>query len=193
MFEEIRRNKKSPDHSFAWRMLPLASFAFQPEKTKAMMAETHRMLLTCLDLSLTESLSTLAKIDKKHSLLHLLCLPNGVGKVLHQLQLEYLLTIPVHRCWLDFHGTAVQTLLALKAYRQDNGELPNSLAKLIPKYMDELPTDPFDGKSMRYNKAKMIIYSVGKNLKDEGGLVEYEDPEHPNRRKSKDIVFDIEF
>ena len=58
--------------------------------------------------------------------------------------------------------------LLLRAWMYDHeGELPDKLEALIPRYLPELPMDPFDGKPLRYDKAK--IWSVGANLKDDGG------------------------
>jgi hypothetical protein len=62
--------------------------------------------------------------------------------------------------------------MALRLYRMDhNGEWPASLAALVPKYLAEVPIDPFDGKPIRYRAAgdDSIIWSVGFNLVDDGG------------------------
>ena len=52
-----------------------------------------------------------------------------------------------------------------------NGRLPDSLDELVPKWLDAVPTDPFDDKPIRYKKlAKgFVTYSVGPDLKDDGG------------------------
>ncbi len=44
-----------------------------------------------------------------------------------------------------------------------------SLAELVPRYLREVPTDPFDRESLRYSPAKRIVYSVGVDLEDQGG------------------------
>ena len=36
--------------------------------------------------------------------------------------------------------------MALERYRLANGAWPDSLAALVPKYLETVPTDPFDGK-----------------------------------------------
>ena len=49
-----------------------------------------------------------------------------------------------------------------------------TLNELVPGYLPSVPLDPFDHKPLRYIlKAgnKWIVYSVGPNQKDEGGLV----------------------
>ncbi len=64
---------------------------------------------------------------------------------------------------------ATRTLLALRAYKQDTGEMARSLVELVPAYLPEIPIDPFDGRSLRYSPSEGIVYSVGANLHDQGG------------------------
>lgn len=63
---------------------------------------------------------------------------------------------------------------ALKLYSQDNGRVPNQLSELVSSgYMNNLPSDPFTNEPFKYsisNDGKEVtIYSVGKNLRDDGG------------------------
>ena len=98
---------------------------------------------------------------------------------------------------------AMRLLLVLKAFKQDKGKLPDSLAELVPEYIEEIPADPFDGKPIRYSADKKRIYSVGKDLIDSGGSEEISDPNRRAsyrggdvltlRRYAKDIVYRIEF
>ena len=41
-------------------------------------------------------------------------------------------------------------LLAVERFRLKNGRLPDSLSELVPDFMPSIPTDPFDGKPIRY-------------------------------------------
>ncbi len=64
------------------------------------------------------------------------------------------------------------TAIALEQYRSANGnQYPATLAALSPAYLAATPADPFDGKPLRYHKqgAGYILYSIGQNLKDNGG------------------------
>jgi hypothetical protein len=76
---------------------------------------------------------------------------------------------------------ATSVLVALKAYKAKTGRLPQSLAELVPEYLGAVPVDDMDGKPLRYSPEKKVVYSVGKDLADDGGS------------KDKDIVFEIEF
>jgi len=72
------------------------------------------------------------------------------------------------RCCLS----AARLIVALNLYEKRNGKLPDNLAQLEPDFIDSVPCDPYDGKPFRYDRNKEIVYSVGKNLKDEGGSIE---------------------
>ena len=51
--------------------------------------------------------------------------------------------------------------------------MPESLAVLVPTYLDEVPTDPFDGEPMRFATTDegIVIYSINEDLTDDGGIV----------------------
>lgn len=63
---------------------------------------------------------------------------------------------------------------ALERYRLANGALPETLAALTPRWLEQIPNDVMDGKLLRYRPAadgSYILYSVGWNETDEGGEV----------------------
>jgi hypothetical protein len=64
--------------------------------------------------------------------------------------------------------------MALERYRKDRGNWPGSLAGLVPKYLEKVPLDPFDGKPLRFGTFDkgVVIYSVGSDGVDNGGHVE---------------------
>lgn len=72
----------------------------------------------------------------------------------------------------SFSVMGTQTLFAIKSYWQDNHIRPSSLEELVPEYLREVPLDPFDGQPIRYSLEKAIIYSVGDDLIDNGGILE---------------------
>ena len=96
---------------------------------------------------------------------------NSLGYVMP----EPLLKATVHY-WRRYFANRARLRTALAAvaverYRLVNGELPDKLRHLVPQYLDAVPVDPFDGKLLRYRKLKkgFIVYSIGKNLKDDAG------------------------
>jgi hypothetical protein len=55
-----------------------------------------------------------------------------------------------------------------------NGKFPEALAPLAPNFIPAIPTDPIDGKPLRYRRLPdggILLYSIGWDQKDEGGTV----------------------
>jgi hypothetical protein len=67
---------------------------------------------------------------------------------------------------------------ALAAFQRDNGKYPDKLDALAPKYLKAIPLDLFSGKPLVYQPKDggYLLYSVGPNGKDEGGLTVVDDP-----------------
>ncbi len=84
---------------------------------------------------------------------------------------------------------AAHVALAVERYRMANGKLPDSFDDLVPKFLEVVPKDPFDGKPLKYKKLDpgFVIYSVGDDLSDDGGK-----ERGPKREKPWDITFIIE-
>jgi hypothetical protein len=70
----------------------------------------------------------------------------------------------------DFEVVRLGFLLA--AYRAENGKYPAELTDLTPKYIASVPLDPFSGRRLIYKRQAggYVLYSVGVNGKDDGGL-----------------------
>jgi hypothetical protein len=75
--------------------------------------------------------------------------------------------------WYDIHVRADLTRIsfAMIAYKADKAQYPETLAALWPKYLKVVPGDRFTGKPLKYARKGdgYVVYSVGKNLKDDGG------------------------
>jgi hypothetical protein len=69
-------------------------------------------------------------------------------------------------------------LLATERFRQAEGKWPASLDQLRPRFLSEVPLDPFDGKPLRYKRLEdgVIVYSVGADGTDNGGILDRESP-----------------
>lgn len=61
---------------------------------------------------------------------------------------------------------------ALSAYRTEQGGYPNKLSELAAKYIDKIPRDRYSGEPLIYRRKSggYLLYSVGPNLKDDGGF-----------------------
>jgi len=69
--------------------------------------------------------------------------------------------------------TCADTSLAIEQYRRRNGKIPKKLAELVPEFLNAVPIDPMDGKPLRYaiNDDGYVLYSVGRNRIDDGGIM----------------------
>jgi len=82
-----------------------------------------------------------------------------------------------------------QTVLAIERFRLAHAnQLPDALDALVPAYLPAIPSDPFDGKPLRFKRRESgyIVYSVGSDTVDDGGL------ERPVKYKDKD-PWDVTF
>ncbi len=102
---------------------------------------------------------------------------------------------------MSIHEAKIQVCrigLALKIYKAKYGTYPESLAKLVPDILEEIPSDPFTEKSLVYRKSKdgFILYSLGPNMKDDGGTARpkraAKTDDEREARKNYDIVWKCE-
>jgi hypothetical protein len=82
--------------------------------------------------------------------------------------------------------------VALAHFKAENGQYPESLAELVPKYIKTLPVDAFAGAPFVYRRREngYLLYSPGPNLRDEEGRSYDENAddhfiEIPRRAKAK--------
>jgi hypothetical protein len=66
----------------------------------------------------------------------------------------------------------VRVACALARYRTEHAEFPSSPDKLVPAFLDEVPTDIMDGNPLRYRRTDTggaAVWSIGQNRIDDGG------------------------
>jgi len=69
---------------------------------------------------------------------------------------------------IETHRRAAVTALAVERYRVEHaGKLPQQLSEITPQYLKEIPTDPFDGKPLRFKRLERG-FVVGGNGTDDG-------------------------
>ena len=72
--------------------------------------------------------------------------------------------------WVDLARVAI----ALERYRLAHGEYPESLDALAPQLLKQIPHDIVDGQPLHYRRTaddQFVLYSVGWNETDDGGVV----------------------
>ncbi|MCX6915647.1 MAG: hypothetical protein NT167_21815 [Verrucomicrobia bacterium] len=63
---------------------------------------------------------------------------------------------------------------ALERYRLANGQFPDTLDALAPKFIAKLPHDVINGQPLKYRRTddgQFVLYSVGLNETDDGGTI----------------------
>ncbi len=61
----------------------------------------------------------------------------------------------------------------LERYRLAHGQYPETLAALVPPFAEKLPHDLIGGQPLKYHRTadgRFVLYSVGWNEKDDGGV-----------------------
>jgi hypothetical protein len=64
--------------------------------------------------------------------------------------------------------------IALERYRLAHGQYPGSLDALAPQFMEKIPHDIINGQPLKYRReanGQFILYSIGWNEADDGGVV----------------------
>lgn len=81
--------------------------------------------------------------------------------------------------------------LAIRLFQMEKGRWPQNLDELVPEYLDEVPLDPFGLKPLNYKKreGKWIIYSIGPDGKDDGGIKEYV---YGEAEEGTDLIYMVE-
>ena len=122
----------------------------------------------------------LNRTSKTHILLHMLRPTNPRVTTLYLINIAHLRTARVS--------------LAIQRYRLATGNLPDTLADLVPTYLDAVPEDPFDGRTLRYEKLEtgFVVYSVGEDRMDDGGKERLPPGKRKKALSSWDITFIVE-
>ncbi|MGC9004785.1 MAG: hypothetical protein ACP5KZ_08810 [bacterium] len=140
-------------------------YAFLPNLTKKLFYDRYRLLIENVGKVYKD-----VKLPKAKKVKLFLFTRNFLGEEAYSLMEPILDRVALKQYYLEkFSLGATDILLALKAYKEAKGDLPESLSSLVPAYLSRVPTDPFDGEPLRYSREKRIIYCVGEKLVDMGG------------------------
>jgi hypothetical protein len=88
----------------------------------------------------------------------------------------------------------IETLAAaLTCYHAENGRWPAELKELCPSLLKTIPTDRFSVKPLVYRPSKdgYLLYSVGKNLRDDGGQREPRSDKISSAARKDDIAAEV--
>ena len=82
---------------------------------------------------------------------------------------------------------------ALERYRLAHGAYPDSLAVLVPRFLEKIPPDVIAGATFQYRRradGSYLLYSVGWNQKDDGGI-EIKSPDGRRQPDAGDWVWEL--
>jgi len=178
----IKNQQEFNDLPAASKYLGINNFYFEPNNTKILHANRIRGLISGIsDSQYGESgkisFPFLSEINKTKSIgndlfsrsYKMYYTRNSIGKILYSLAIPSpSLSSAIGKKYNQiFQTEATQTTLAVKAYYLDVRAYPESLERLVPKYLSQLPVDPFssDKKLIEYLKDKLILRSNVANLK----------------------------
>jgi hypothetical protein len=182
---KITNSDASDYHPHPSRLLPLFNFS----QTKALYAEEDLKLVQAAPHHFNEA--KLPDVYSRPSLAGMVLSGNGIGQILYYMTMPAIIPSLATKSKCDTQLQATRTILALRAYQLTHGKLPPDLNALVPEFLDAVPVDDFDGQPMRYSAEKKMVYSVGKNLKDDGGD-DQSSPTDPSQRHL-DLVYKFDF
>jgi hypothetical protein len=79
-----------------------------------------------------------------------------------------------------------QIVCALERYKLANGHYPETLDALMPQFIEKLPHDIIGGQPLHYRRTddgKFLLYSVGWNETDDGGVTARDKSGNEDRTK----------
>ncbi len=208
----LRSGKHDPKEVYGF-VTPFLPYALHVNRTKHLMADAARKGIDVAGQPYCEALPEIEawrkglSTTRSASWLPREFRPNALGLALFEYISADYESVMKTRCHLAVSHAVTQAMLGLKAYKTQHGCLPQTLDDLVPEYLKAVPIDAFDGKPIRYDPAKRILYSVGKDGADDGGLSQeegqawwkrefpdaVEDASPPDRNEMPDPSYTIDF
>jgi len=178
-------NSDSEDyHPRAMRFMPLLNVS----RTKVLFAQADLILVKDSPRHYNEAKLPDQDLDQSGPVRMFLS-GNSVGQILFYMTMPAVIPSLAVKSKNDTQLQATRTILALRAYQLTRGNLPVDLSALVPEFLDAVPVDDFDGQPLRYSPGRKIVYSVGQNLKDDGGNDSRPGPSN----RPLDLVYKFDF
>jgi hypothetical protein len=153
-----------------WGGLTGYGFLYRPNETRRLFVDAFRPAVEAAGKPYSEVHLPDARKEIEGNLVQRVLRGNVVGRSMYAIMWPATFGALEQKCRSKTEAGVTQALIALKAFKAKTGRLPQSLDELVPEYLPSVPLDNFDGKPIRYSPAKKVLYTVGKDLKDEGGM-----------------------
>lgn len=169
-------------------------YFFRPEATLRAVREKYRQAIRDAALPYARADST-EESKFGQSMLQLLR-PNAVGEFFRRMVVVPARQTQETKCRVESLLAGAKLAVACNRFQRKQGRWPAELPELVPEFLSAVPRDPFDGAPFRFSAEKGLVWSVGRNLTDEGGStqVSSSDKEYVaarDRRRAEDFVFDL--
>jgi hypothetical protein len=95
-------------------------------------------------------------------------------KIMATMMLPVFSKVPQELAFAQSEVDMAMLACALERYRLAHGQYPDDLNALVPRFVTVLPHDIINGQPLKYRRTdngRFILYSVGWNEKDDGGVV----------------------
>jgi hypothetical protein len=167
-------------HENECQFIPQA-YCFHPNRTKRLFAETYGAYCEAARKPYWETRPDLQAFQSRMKSRHSgtgewwsAFQPNCLGKQMYVMMIGPMPTNGSEKADATLTQRVTRLMLLLRAWKAEHGRLPESLDALVPAQVDAVPLDPFDGRPIRYDREKRILYSVGEDGADTGGLSDEE-------------------
>lgn len=154
---------------------------FKKQETLSLFAESFRTLRDQVVISPIAYVGRAAAASHRPQVLSHFQ-PNGEGLRYHDQRIQLCRDMPARHHLARARHDLVLCLFAIRRYVADHQKLPSGLGELRPDYLPDTLLDPFSGETLHYDPLKGVIFSVGANLRDEGGRITeppLADPDEP--------------
>ena len=179
-----------------WRQRLLAAvlrspYFFRPQATLRAVREKYRQAIR--DAALPYAQADLTEEPKFGQSLLQLLRPNSIGEFFRRMVVVPARMTLETKCRAESLLAGAKLVAACHRFERERGRFPETLTELVPEYLGDVPRDPFDGAPFHYSAEQGQVWSVGKNLTDEGGSTRVPKEYVPgrDRRRAEDFVFEL--
>jgi hypothetical protein len=144
------------------------NYYYKPNKTLALKADYYRKLIENCAKDCSVGLD-IEKEPYKAEPIKMMFTENSIGELIVDFAYVSFYGVKNKRCQRSVEANMIELLFAVKRYKIEQGVYPPSSESLVPKYIKQIPADVFSGCPLNYVAGGNYIYSVGKDLKDDGG------------------------
>lgn len=118
-------------------------------------------------------------------------LPKGPFAIITNAMFPVFSRASLQRDLSDASISSCRTMLDIFTYRHRFGSYPDSLDALRKNLSVKIPVDPMSGKDFIYRRQNsgFILYSIGENMRDDGGRWVKKKFAAPNEMQYDDIVW----